>query len=166
MWKIHQTAVLLLASLAAWAQSAPPAFKHLPPPAKPPAAAPKTRQQAPRPDALIEADIRARFAKSKISTDKFQVRVQGGVATIEGKTEVLQHKGVATRLAKSAGALAVNNHVQPSEAAKEKAGKNLATGRRRAQIKRGDARSEARDNQKSPNIAFNGKIAGKPPAVR
>lgn len=96
-----------------------------------------------RPDAAIEAAIRAKFAKSKINADKFQVHVQGGVATIEGKTEVIQHKGVATRLAKSGGALAVNNHVLSSDAAKQKAAANLAKGRRRAQIKRGEARSEA-----------------------
>jgi BON domain-containing protein len=93
-------------------------------------------------DAQIEAVIRAKFAKSKIGADKFQVHVQGGVATIEGKTDVVQHKGVATRLAKSGGAVAVNNHVQPSEAAKQKAAANLAKGRRRAQIKRGDTRSQ------------------------
>ena len=48
--------------------------------------------------------------------EKYQVHVQGGVATIEGKTEVVQHKGVATRLAKSAGAVAVVNHIQVSKA--------------------------------------------------
>ena len=78
------------------------------------------------PDALIEAAIRAKFAKSKINADKFQVHVQGGVATIEGKTDVIQHKGVATRMAKTAGAVAVNNHVQISDAAKQKAAANLA----------------------------------------
>jgi hypothetical protein len=101
-----------------------------------PSAAPR------RSDREIEAAIRARFAKSKIGADGFQVHVQGGVATIEGRTDVIQHKGVATRLAKSAGALAVNNRIQPSEAARQKAEANLAKGRRRAQIKRGEARSE------------------------
>ena len=48
----------------------------------------------------MEAVIRAKFAKSKIDADKFQVHVQGGVATIEGKTDVIQHKGTATRMAK------------------------------------------------------------------
>jgi len=91
----------------------------------------------------LEAAIRAKFAKSKINEDKFQVHVQGGVATIEGRTEVIQHKGVATRMAKSAGAVAVNNKVQASAAAKAKAASNLAEGRRRAQIKRGDSRSDA-----------------------
>ena len=52
--------------------------------------------------------------------------VQNGVATIEGKTDVIQHKGVATRLAKTGGALAVQNHIQISEAAKEKAAAKLA----------------------------------------
>ena len=93
-------------------------------------------------DAQMEAAIRARFAKSKIDADKFQVHVQGGVATIEGRTDVMQHKGVATRLAKTSGAAAVNNHIQISDQAKQKAAANLETGRRRAQIKRGDARSE------------------------
>ena len=98
-----------------------------------PATAPK---QAAVPDAQLEKDIRARFAKSKISTHKFQVHVQGGVATIEGQTDVLQHKGTATRLAKSAGAIKVVNRIGVSQAAKDQAAKNLASGRRRAQVKR------------------------------
>lgn len=92
-------------------------------------------------DAQLEAAIRAKFAKSKINEDKFTVRVQGGVASIEGKTDVLQHKGVATRMSKTAGAVAVNNRVQVSDAAKRKAAGNLDLGRRRAQVKRGDLRS-------------------------
>jgi hypothetical protein len=100
-----------------------------------PAAVPK---QATIPDAQLEKDIRARFAASKISTHHFQVHVQGGVATIEGQTDVLQHKGTATRLAKSAGAIKVLNHVAVSQAAKDQAAKNLASGRRRAQIKRSE----------------------------
>src|SRR5579871_4654868 len=95
-----------------------------------------------RSDAEIEKDIRARFAKLKFGVEKYQVHVQGGVATIEGKTDVIQHKGVATRLAKSGGAVAVANHIQISDAAREKAADNLENGRRRAQVKRGDARSE------------------------
>jgi hypothetical protein len=106
--------------------------------------APKAASQtAPRPaDAQVEARIRARFAKSKIDADKFKVRVQGGIATIEGRTDVIQHKGVATRLAKTAGASAVNNRVEISDAAKQKAAGNLEQGRRRAQVKRGEARSQ------------------------
>lgn len=96
-------------------------------------------------DVQIEAVIRAKLAKSKIGPDKFRFKVQGGVATIEGKTDIVQHKGAATRMAKTAGAVAVNNHIQISDEAKEKAAANLETGRRRAQIKRGDARSEVAD---------------------
>jgi BON domain len=89
-------------------------------------------------DADLEKAIRARFAASKISTDKFTAKVQRGVATLEGYTEVVQHKGTATRLAKSAGALAVVNNIEISQAAKDKAQANLDSGRRRAQIKRSD----------------------------
>jgi hypothetical protein len=107
--------------------------------------APHQRAAAPaRPvlnDAEIERTIRAKFAKSKISVDKFTVKVQGGVATIEGRSDVVQHKGTATRLAKTGGAVAVVNKIQLSQAAKDKASKNLEKGRRRAQVKRGDART-------------------------
>jgi hypothetical protein len=94
-------------------------------------------------DAEIQATIRMKLAKSKIGADKFQFHVQGGIATIEGRTDVIQHKGAATRMAKTAGAIAVVNHIQISEAAKERAAANLAKGRRRAQITRGDPRSES-----------------------
>jgi hypothetical protein len=117
------------------ATKAVPPVRALTTPAKT-SAAPK---QATIPDAQLEKDIRARFAKSKISTHKFQVHVQGGVATIEGQTDVLQHKGTATRLAKSAGAVKVVNKVAVSQSAKDQAAKNLATGRRRAQVKRSES---------------------------
>jgi opacity protein-like surface antigen len=77
-------------------------------------------------DAQIERTIRAKFAKSKINVEHFTVSVQNGVATIDGKTNVIQHKGVATRLAKTGGALAVQNHIQVSEEAKAKAAARLA----------------------------------------
>src|SRR6185436_5542624 len=76
-------------------------------------------------DAQIESAIRAKFAASKISTNHFQVHVQGGVATLEGRTDIVQHKGTATRLAKTAGAVAVNNRIQVSESARRKAAENL-----------------------------------------
>ena len=112
------------------------------PTAKPHAAAPAPKTS----DAEIERAIRGRFLESKISEDKFTVHVQSSIATITGHTDIIQHKGVATRLAKSSGALAVVNNIEISQAAKDKAAKNLASGRRRAQIKRTDtvARSDAR----------------------
>ena len=91
-------------------------------------------------DVNLEKKIRARLARSKIATDHFEVHVQGGVATITGHTDVVQHKGTATRLAKSAGAVQVVNRVEASAAAKEKASKNLAEGTRRAQVKRSEPR--------------------------
>ncbi len=63
-------------------------------------------------DAAIEAAIRAKLAKSKIGKDGFQVHVHHGVADWEGHTAVMQHKGAATRMAKSAGATAVENHIK------------------------------------------------------
>jgi len=93
-------------------------------------------------DRNIEAAIRAKLDKSKIGKDGFKVHVQGGVATWEGSTEVLQHKGAATRMAKTAGAKAVVNHIKVSDEAKDKAAGNLDQGRRRAQVKRGDSRTQ------------------------
>jgi hypothetical protein len=135
---------LLAALLPIAAQQARPAVVHQ-------RAAPPTAAAPARPtDVQIEANIRAKLAKSKIGADKFHFKVQGGVATIEGKTEVIQHKGAATRMAKTAGAIGVNNHIEISEAAKEKASENLAKGRRRAQIKRGDERTEPRSISAAP----------------
>jgi osmotically-inducible protein OsmY len=79
------------------------------------------------PDAQIERNIKARLARSKMSgKEHFTVSVQGGVATLEGKTNVIQHKGVATRIARLGGAVAVENHIQVSEEAKAKAAARLA----------------------------------------
>lgn len=94
-------------------------------------------------DPQLESAIRARFARSKINADKFQVHVQGGVATLEGRTDVIQHKGTATRLAKTTGAIGVSNRIQISEAARQKAVANLEKGRRRVQVQRSEPRSEA-----------------------
>jgi hypothetical protein len=55
--------------------------------------------------------------------------VRNGVATLDGKTNVIQHKGVATRLAKKGGAIAVQNHIQVSDEAKAKAAATLAKNR-------------------------------------
>ena len=92
-------------------------------------------------DRQVEAAIRARFAQSKINANHFTVHVQGGVATIEGHADVIQHKGTATRLARTAGAREVVNKIEISEAARERAEANLAKGRRRVQVKRSEKRS-------------------------
>jgi osmotically-inducible protein OsmY len=86
-------------------------------------------------DAQIEKAIRARFAKSKIAADNYEVHVQGGVATITGKTQVVQRKGTATRLAKAAGAERVVNQIEVDQQAKEKAARGLTESRKRVQVK-------------------------------
>jgi osmotically-inducible protein OsmY len=98
-------------------------------------------------DKQIEAAIRAKLAKSKIGKDGFKVHVQGGIAYWEGNTDVVQHKGSATRMAKTAGAKSVVNNIKVSDAAKEKAADNLEEGRRRAQVKRSDPRTEKDPDQ-------------------
>jgi len=108
------------------------------PPAKPIAGQGTTAQQ----DKEMEAVIRAKLAKSKIGKDGFSVRVQGGVAFWDGSTNVVQHKGAATRMAKTAGAKQVVNRIKVSDAGKETASANLEQGRRRAQVKRGEVRSQ------------------------
>jgi hypothetical protein len=89
-------------------------------------------------DKDIEAKIRAKLTKSKLQKDGLTVRVQGGVAYWEGNTSVVQHKGTATRMAKTAGAKAVVNNIKVSDAAKQQAGSNLQQGPRKAQVKPGD----------------------------
>lgn len=121
-----------LLTLHAFAQTSKPVVK------KPPPAQGTSAQE----DKALEAAINAKLAKSKIGKDGFKVHVQGGVATWEGSTAVLQHKGAATRMAKAAGAKAVVNNIKVGDAAKDKATGNLDQGRRRAQVKRSDPRTD------------------------
>ena len=107
-------------------------------PSKPVAGQGTTAQQ----DKEMEAVIRTKLDKSKIGKDGFTVRVQGGVAFWEGSTGVVQHKGAATRMARTAGARRVVNNIKISDAAKTAASANLEQGRRRAQVKRGETRSQ------------------------
>ncbi len=146
MRKVEITAAVTLLAASAWTAASQSRIVNRPSapsaPARPTAAARASAKPRPSSDAQLEAVIRAKLAKSpKLGPEKLQVHVQGGVATFEGKTDVVQHKGTATRMAKTAGAVAVNNHIQVSDAAKEKASANLEKGRRRAQIKR-DERSD------------------------
>lgn len=83
------------------------------------------QRAAPPSDAEIEATLRTKLAKSKVGKDGFRFHVQRGVVTWEGTTNVVQHKGSATRMAKSAGAIRVINNIQVSAAAKAKAASNL-----------------------------------------
>ena len=102
-----------------------------------------------RPDAEIEREIKRRFARSKINSDQFTVKVLNGTAILDGKTKVIQRKGVATRLAKLGGARSVDNRIQIDEASRAAAAEKLAKTRsrndghgqerRRVQVNRSDA---------------------------
>jgi osmotically-inducible protein OsmY len=63
-------------------------------------------------DLQLDATLRAKLAKSKIGKDGFRFRVQRGVVTWEGTTSVPQHKGAATRMARTSGALQVVNNIK------------------------------------------------------
>jgi BON domain len=76
-------------------------------------------------DSLISATIRTKLAKSKIGADGFKFRVEKGVVTWEGHTEVPQHKGAATRMAHAAGAAQVINNIEVGAAGKAKASAQL-----------------------------------------
>jgi hypothetical protein len=108
------------------------------------AASPPSSKTAARkavlPDAAIEAAVRKKFAASKIAVNGFTVQVRNGVAIIQGRTAVVQHKGTATRLAKTAGARAVDNRVTVDKAARDKAAAPLREARRRAKVVRSQPR--------------------------
>jgi hypothetical protein len=88
-------------------------------------------QHGPTPgDAQIDATIRTKLAKSKIGKDGFKFHVLRGVVTWEGSTSVIQHKGSATRMARTSGAAQVVNNIQISAVGKEKAAATL----KRAQV--------------------------------
>src|SRR5271155_3686216 len=86
-------------------------------------------------DAEIEATIKAKLLKSKIGKEGFQVHVKDGVATWTGSTTIMQHKGAATRMAKTAGALQVVNNIKVAEAGAAKTGGNLTGAPRRVEVK-------------------------------
>jgi hypothetical protein len=111
------------------------------------------------PDAQIESDIRARLAKSKISTNHFQVKVRNGVAVLTGKTEVPQHKGVATRLAKAGGAVKVDNRIEISEAARAQAAERLARAREKQKV---NTRTLPRSEPRAAHLAEEPSV-GAPP---
>jgi osmotically-inducible protein OsmY len=127
------------------------------------AAVPKA---TPPTDTFIENSIRARFAKSKINEDHFHVSVKSGVATLEGKTDIPQRKGVATRLAKSGGAREVINKIQIGEAARKKLTDRLQKAR--------DAKPKPKTAQSVPPIAVKTPVSSvtaatapsAPPALR
>ena len=95
----------------------------------------KSHSQGKFSDEEIEATIKAKLAKSKIGKDGLQVHVKNGIATWTGSTNVMQHKGAATRMAKTAGAIQVVNNIKISAEGKEKAAGNLSGQPRKVQVK-------------------------------
>jgi osmotically-inducible protein OsmY len=91
-------------------------------------------------DTELEKSIREKFAKSKISTNNFQVRVYSGVAILEGRTGVPQHKGTATRLARKAGARRVDNRIQVGQTKTDRGSDQPRSEPRRVQVTRSDSR--------------------------
>ena len=63
-------------------------------------------------DQTIVQRIQKSFAHSKLRDEHFIVKLEGEAVILEGRTQVQQHKGTATRLAKSAGAKTVVNRIQ------------------------------------------------------
>ncbi len=70
-------------------------------------------------DSQLESTIRTKLSKSKIGKDGFKFHVQRGVVTWEGTTAIGQHKGAATRMARTSGAVQVINNIRVSTAGKE-----------------------------------------------
>ncbi|MFN7936570.1 MAG: BON domain-containing protein [Bryobacteraceae bacterium] len=117
--------LLILAFAAAFA--APPATQE--------AKKKTTTSAASTSDTTLEKDIRARLARSKLAPNNIQVAVKNGVATLDGQVKVVQHKGIATRMAKTAGAKQVVNRIKIDEAARQKAANQLSHSRA-ARVKR------------------------------
>ena len=116
---MHRLFVFFLALPLIFATLAPPLHATTTPTRK-------ATSHGPTPsDAQIDATIRTKLAKSKIGKDGFRFHVQHGVVTWEGNTNVMQHKGSATRMARTAGAVQVVNNIQVSATGKAKASANL-----------------------------------------
>jgi osmotically-inducible protein OsmY len=128
--------ILTMAVTTGLLMAAPAPAVHSKPAAKSTAGRQPARVPKPTSDEALAAEIRSRFARSKINAEHFRVRVEKGVAILEGKTSVIQRKGTATRLAKLAGAAKVKNLIEVPASVRMKAKENLAQGRRRAQVKR------------------------------
>jgi osmotically-inducible protein OsmY len=63
-------------------------------------------------DSQLETAIKNKLAKSKIGKDGLRFKVSKGVVTWEGTTAIPQHKGAATRMARTSGATQVINNIQ------------------------------------------------------
>jgi osmotically-inducible protein OsmY len=114
-------AALLALSLAASAQTPPPAMTKT---------APKTGQKAsaPKSDADIQKCIQDKLASTKLKDDGITVAVSGGDATLTGATKIAGHKGNATQFAKRCGATKVTNNITVQTTPKVKTAKPADSG--------------------------------------
>ncbi len=80
-------------------------------------------------DAQMEAVIHAKLAKSKMANEGWTFHVHNKTVTWEGKTNIIQHKGAATRMAHTAGATQVVNNIKIGEEARKKAAAKFALAR-------------------------------------
>ncbi len=92
--------------------------------ATPAAGASPTKTAAAQPHAVVsdeqlEATIKTKLGKSKIGKDGFRFKVQRGIVTWEGTTNIGQHKGAATRMARTSGAVEVVNNIKVANSAKD-----------------------------------------------
>jgi hypothetical protein len=71
-------------------------------------------------DTQIEAQLHDKLAKSVIGKDGFTAKIKDGVVYWEGSTDIAQHKGAATRMAKSSGARRVVNNIKVKKTASTK----------------------------------------------
>jgi hypothetical protein len=78
-------------------------------------------------DSEIQQTLEAKLAKSKIGKDRLRFQVSRGVVTWEGTTNVMQHKGSATRMARTAGAVKVVNNIKVTGSAASGVGLKKAT---------------------------------------
>ena len=62
-------------------------------------------------DAALRAEIETRLSHAVIGEDGFQFTVRSGTVYWTGETAIAQHKGAATRMARSAGAKQVVNRI-------------------------------------------------------
>lgn len=96
-------------------------------------------------DAALKTTIEKRFADSAIAVNHFEVEVRDGAAILRGRTDVVQHKGVATRLARLAGAENVDNRIEVTDRARAKASRSARSTPRRVHVQR--SRGEPRDQK-------------------
>jgi len=114
-------AALLVLSMAAFAQTPPPAMTKT---------APKSNAKAPaqKSDADIQKCIQDKLSSSKLKDDGITVTVSGGDATLTGATKIAGHKGNATQFAKRCGATKVTNNITVETVHKVKTAKPAAGG--------------------------------------